>query len=330
MTGLPKLSVCVPTYNRVGYLSQALRTLTAQTFKEFELLVVDNCSTDETAALVESFGDPRIRFHRNERNVGSRENWNRCLDLARGEYVAICHDDDLYEPDFLRRGVGVLEENPGVAFLHTAVRVVDEEGRPLRVFRACPGDRVIPGHEAFVGYLSRSHDVVMSSVIARRSSYNAVERFTPDYLCADFEMWLRLSLEGDVAYIATPLVSYRTHAESTSGEMDPARWYRENEEIVRRAVKLAAGAIPGIAEREGEFILLTRRLWARRTLTQALYSASFGHLSTAGRYFRVSRELAQGVPGEWWWRLARLLMNPVGGRILRGVRLARQGLRRVA
>lgn len=105
MTGSPKLSVCVPTYNRAEYLSQALHTLTVQTLREFELLVVDNCSTDGTASLVESLRNPRIRFHRNERNVGSRENWNRCLDLAGGEYVAICHDDDLYEPDFLRRGV---------------------------------------------------------------------------------------------------------------------------------------------------------------------------------------------------------------------------------
>ena len=330
MTGSPKLSVCVPTYNRADYLSQALRALSSQTFTEFELLVVDNCSTDGTAALVESFGDQRIRFHRNERNVGSRENWNRCLDLASGEYIAICHDDDLYEPDFLRRGVGLLDANPGVAFVHTAVRVVDEEGRPLRVFRAYQDDKVIPGREAFVGYLSRSHDVVMSSVIARRASYEAVERFTPDYLCADFEMWLRLALQGDVAYIATPLVSYRTHAESTSREMDPARWYRENEEIVRRAVKLAAGTIPGIVEREDEFVLLTRRLWARRTLTQAFYSASFGHLSTARGYFKVSRELAQGASGAWRWRLAALLMNPLGAEILRGVRLARRGLRRGA
>jgi hypothetical protein len=205
---------------------------------------------------------------------------------------------------------------------------VDEGGRPLRVFRAYPDDTVIPGREAFVGYLGRSHDVVMSSVIARRSSYEAVERFTPDYLCADFEMWLRLSLQGDVAYIAAPLVSYRSHAESTSREMDPARWYRENEEIVRRAVKMAAETIPGIAEREGEFVLLTRGLWARRTLTQAFYSASFGHLSTARGYFKVSRELAQGTGGAWRWWLAGLLMNPVGGRILRGVRLARQRLRR--
>lgn len=330
MTSRPRLSVCVPTYNRAPYLSQALAALRAQTFTEFELLVVDNGSTDGTAALVTSLEDPRLRYHRNERNLSSRQNWNRCLDLAVGDFVAICHDDDLYAPEFLGRAVSVLQAHPRVAFVHTAVRFVDAGGRLLRTFRAYPSDTITPGVEAFLRYLGRSHDVVFSSVVARRACYDAVERFTPEFLCADFEMWLKLALQGDVAYIAAPLVSYRTHTDSTSLTMDPARWHRENCEIVRRAIRWASGKIPGIEAREAELIDRTRQVWARRTLKEALLAASWGQIEMAREYLRVSRDLAGGGSARWVPRLAGILMNPLGVRILHGVRVTRRGLRRVA
>jgi glycosyltransferase involved in cell wall biosynthesis len=324
-----KVSVCVPTYNRAGYLAQALGTLRAQTFDDFELVVVDNCSTDGTAEFVGSQRDPRLRYHRNERNLGSRGNWNRCLDLAQGEFVAICHDDDLYAPDFLRRGVNVLDAHPRVAFVHTAARVIDPAGRPLRTYRAHRGDVVWPGTEVFLRFLAHSHDVVMSTVIARRACYDAVDRFTTEFLCADMEMWLRLCLQGDVAYIATPLVSYRTHAESASLTMDPARWCRENEQIVRRAIGWARGSIGGIEAREEEFVEATRRLWARRTLREALFAASCGQRETAAAYLAVSRELGRRGPGAWEAGLASVLVGPLGAPLLRAARETRRRLRRV-
>ena len=321
------LSVCVPTYNRAEWLGAALRTLLTQTLRDFELLVVDNGSTDSTADVVQAFGDRRIRYHRNAENLGSRANWNRCLDLASGTYVAICHDDDLYEPQFLERSVGVLDRHPRVAFVHSAVRMVDAAGRPLRLFRAHPDDRVFPGRQAYMRYLTESHDVVMSTVVARRACYDAVPRFRPELLCADFEMWLRLALQGDVAYIATALVSYRIHTGSTSLSMDPGRWYRENETIVRRAVAEGGDTIPGLRGREQEILTATRRVWARRTLKDGLLAASLGNLEAAREYLRVSRGLAGPGPDGWLRWLAGGLLTPFGARVLRGVRHARRHLR---
>jgi glycosyltransferase involved in cell wall biosynthesis len=323
-----KLTICVPTYNRVGYLQGALASLCAQTFRDFELIVVDNGSTDGTAGLVASVGDARVRYHRNPSNLGSIRNWNRCLELATAELVAICHDDDTYAPDFLRRAVDMLEAHPRVAFVHTAFHVMDVAGRPLRTYRAYAQDVVLPGTEVFLSFLAESHNVVMSTVIGRRACYRALDPFRPDLLCADFEMWLKLALQGDVAYIATPLVSYRNHEASTSGRMDPERWYRENRDIVRRAIGWARSAIPGIEARETELIESTRRVWARRTLREALLAASFGQLENAREYLRVSRELARGRRCAWMWAVAGALMNPLGTRLLRGLRLARRSIRR--
>ncbi|MBI3456137.1 MAG: glycosyltransferase family 2 protein [Candidatus Rokubacteria bacterium] len=328
MTAAPFLSVCVPTYNRVSYLAQALATLRAQTYLDFELLVVDNGSTDGTAELVGSISDPRLRYHRNPTNLGSRGNWNRCLELARGEFVAICHDDDVYDPDFLRRGVEVLMAHPEVAFVHCAARVIDGDGGPLRIYRAHRRDTILPSATAFLRYLARSHDVVMSTVIARRRCYGE-ERFTEEFLCADFEMWLKLALRGDVAYIATPLVSYRSHAESTSLTMDARRWYRENAEIVRRAVAWARGRVPGLEGREAEFLRGIRRVWAGRTFREALFAASCGRLDTGTAYLAACREIADGGAWQAAAALAGLLLNPFGVRLLRSVRLVRREVRRV-
>jgi glycosyltransferase involved in cell wall biosynthesis len=330
-----KVSVCVPTYNRADLLDVALGSLLAQTYEDFELVVLDNDSTDRTADVVAARLDPRLRYCRNPTNVGSIPNWNRCLEEGRGEFVAICHDDDVYDADFLRRGVEMLEAHPDMAFVHTAYHVVDAAGRRRRTFRAHPTDAVWPGRDVFLRYLARSHDVVMSTVIARRRCYAAVGRFIPELLCADFDMWLRLALRGDIGYVATPLVSYRvhvserSHGESTTGRMDAGRWYRENEAIVRRAVREARGVVPGIERREAELIARTRGVWARRMLQEALFAASFGRLDTARQYLEVSRELAAAEPGQWRWRLAGALLNPLGTRVLRGVRMTRRGLRRV-
>src|SRR3990170_1950083 len=89
---LPTVSLCVPTFNRAQALGRTLESLLRQTFTDFELVVVDNASSDDTTNVVRNFRDPRIRYYRTPTNLGLYPNWNRCLDLARGEYVAVYHD----------------------------------------------------------------------------------------------------------------------------------------------------------------------------------------------------------------------------------------------
>src|SRR5262244_3089429 len=84
----PTVSVCIPTYNRAKLLRQAIGSVLEQTFQDFEIIVYDNASTDDTAAVAESFSEERIRYFRNTRNLGHRENWKRCFRAARGDYIA--------------------------------------------------------------------------------------------------------------------------------------------------------------------------------------------------------------------------------------------------
>jgi len=109
------VSVIVTTYDRQSYLKQALESATRQTYRNIEIIVSDNCSPENPQALVESFQDPRIQFWRNATNIGSFANAMSAFKKARGKYVTILMDDDLWEEDFLEKLVLPLEENPDLA-----------------------------------------------------------------------------------------------------------------------------------------------------------------------------------------------------------------------
>src|SRR5437667_3511518 len=86
LSAVPAVSVCIPAYRGAAHIGEAIESVLAQSFADFELVVVDDASRDDTAAVVARYRDPRIRFLRNERNAGVQANWNRCLELARGRY----------------------------------------------------------------------------------------------------------------------------------------------------------------------------------------------------------------------------------------------------
>ena len=125
------VSVCIPTYQGAAYLGQAIDSVLTQSFGDFELVVVDNHSTDGTEELVAAYSDSRIRFFRNERNLGAEANWNRCLAEARGTYIKLLPHDDLLAPDCLRQQVAALERDQRLALAFCARTVLDGAGRPL-------------------------------------------------------------------------------------------------------------------------------------------------------------------------------------------------------
>ena len=233
----PRISVCLPTFNRARYLEQTIASIRSQTVTDFELIVSDNCSTDSTPQVAAAARDPRIRYVRNESNVGHYRNMNRCLELARGEYVCIIHDDDVYAPAFLERESAVLERHHNVGMVHCAVYVVDPERNRIRIQRAYPDTRILDGRQEFVRYL-RGHNVCCSTVMARRTLFQAVGPFEPELMCADWLMWMNFALRSDVAYVADPLVEMRVHEATMTSSMQPAQWHQEIFEILDRAVRV--------------------------------------------------------------------------------------------
>lgn len=220
---MPLVSLCLPTLDRGPLLGRTLRSLAAQTFRDLEILVVDNASaTDAAAVLVAELGDERVRYLRQPERVGMGTNWNRALAEARGTYVAVFHDDDVYDPGVVEAQVRRLEGDPALAFIHGPTRHVDESGKPLWICDHGWPARV-PGVEfrRRMALHPKRSLVEAQTVMARASAYRAAGPFLEDWILAtDAEMWLRLSRQGDVACLPEPMVEVRIRM-ATSSDVTP-------------------------------------------------------------------------------------------------------------
>ncbi|WP_179131515.1 glycosyltransferase family 2 protein [Candidatus Entotheonella palauensis] len=212
---LPEVSVCIPTYNAAQYLADAIDSVLAQTFEDFELVVSDNASTDHTPELCQAYHDPRFLYSRSPENTGQSGNWNRCLSLARGTYVILLHADDLLMPEYLQRAVQVLDQHPEVGLVHCATQYIEPDGTPLYVRRIYEADRIDEGDVLFRRLVLEGCVVNPAGVLVRRSLYDEVGDFTMETLWGvDWHMWMRLALRTQVAYFAEPLAQYREHPQS--------------------------------------------------------------------------------------------------------------------
>ena len=134
-TRVPRVSIGMAIYNEEKYLRESLDSLLAQDYADFELIISDNASEDATQAISLEYAarDPRVRYHRNETNVGSGENFNRVFRLSCGEYFMWAGGHDLWAPTFISRCVGVLEKDPSVVLCYPQVQFIDATGKQLSV-----------------------------------------------------------------------------------------------------------------------------------------------------------------------------------------------------
>jgi glycosyltransferase involved in cell wall biosynthesis len=134
---MPRVSVGLPVYNGERYLSEALDSLIAQTFDNFELIICDNASTDQTEQICRSYldGDKRIRYFRNETNLGAAKNYRRTFELSSGQYFRWANHDDLSGPEFLARCVEVLDREPSVILTYPKTKLIDERGQAISEYQ---------------------------------------------------------------------------------------------------------------------------------------------------------------------------------------------------
>jgi glycosyltransferase involved in cell wall biosynthesis len=206
----PAVSIVMPTYRRAHHLGESIDSLLCQTFTDFELIVQDDASPDDTPAVVGSIGDSRLRYFRNPRNLKMPGNLNAGLHHTRGRFVLVCHDHDLYEPDLVERMVAVLAADSRLAYVHVGLGVIDEAGKPTG--QTFVGD--YPARSEGLQWarymLSRFDSPVCANTMVPRRFYEQAGIYDPDFgFVSDVEMWLRLALAGKVAYIARPLIKVR-------------------------------------------------------------------------------------------------------------------------
>lgn len=221
-TGVPRVSVALPVYNGERLLPRALDSLLAQDFEEFELIICDNASTDGTAELCLAYAakDPRIRYVRNERNIGVFPNFNKVVELARGEYFKWAAHDDWCDPRFLGRCVQILDRRPEVALCVTQATQVDEQGSPLVVnFRPLDLRSSDPAERFRTVLWSPAavypiYGVIRTSVLRR-------SRLFRSHSGADRIIIAELSLLGQIWQVPEPLF-FDTNAVSARHDRRPA------------------------------------------------------------------------------------------------------------
>jgi glycosyltransferase involved in cell wall biosynthesis len=214
LSAAPTVSVCIPTYRGAAHIAETIESALAQTFADFELLIIDDASPDETGEVVARYRDPRVQYVR-ERNAGVEENWNRCLRLARGRYFKLLPHDDLIAPDCLARQVRVLEadRDERLALVFCARRIIDGGSRAVMT-RGYPrhSGGVIPGRTAVrrcirsgTNLLGEPGGVLFRTALARRvGAFDASLR-----IVTDLDYWVRLLLHGDAYYLPERLASFR-------------------------------------------------------------------------------------------------------------------------
>ena len=319
------MSVCIPTYNRAALLRPFLQSILSQTLTDFEVIVSDNCSTDDTPAIVSALTDARLVYHRNETNIGPFRNMNLLLGLARGDYLCIVHDDDLYAPTFLERLSEMLDRHPSVGMVHCAAYEVEPDGTKRGLVRAYPTTRVLDGDREFVLYL-QGHNVCCSSVMARRTLYLEAGPFDTELLCSDYLMWLNFALRADVAYVAEPLLDMRVHPDNVSSWLNPARWHREYMMILERGLEMAGANKPALLENRKALLVGAARTQGRRFLTAELAAVARGDFDLARQYHAVLERLREIGLSRVYLLAGDVLNNRLGRRalsVVAGVRRAR-------
>jgi len=211
----PTVSFIVPCYKLAHLLRECVESLLSQTYGDFEVLIMDDCSPDETADVASSFQDARILYIRNEQNLGHLANYNKGISLSRGTYIwLISADDRLRRPYVLERYLALMKDHPEVGYvfcpgigLHNGI-----ETTLLKSYYYGPRDKVFGGPEFIATALSDSRGLLSPSVMVRRTCYEKVSMFPLDMPHqGDLYLWFIWALEYRVAYLSEPMVNYRSH-----------------------------------------------------------------------------------------------------------------------
>jgi len=320
MGTVPLVTVAIPSFNRQHLVGATMESALSQTLTDLEVLVVDDASTDDTRSVVLSRAsrDSRLRYVRNEVNLGLTRNWNRCLSLARGEFVNLLLSDDLIDPDYLEAAAGAMRQHPGVGLVATGCRYIDETGAVVSSGNAARERLCKAGDEAVSSFLDGGFPHV-SGLVFRRVMVTALGGFREDiWHGPDVELDCRIGANHDVFYIGGIHTSFRRHG----ANMGVLEYLREDFlEADFRKKELAWGFL---SERERVKRGVTdvrahvTRDVSRAALTGATVTVGLGRRDLSRRYLQRALQLAPSVWRErqFWKVLLLLTMGRAGSKLM--------------
>lgn len=311
MTG-PSVSLVVTCYNYGPFLGQALDSVVAQTLTDWEAIVIDDASTDETGEVLARYAHVRgVRAVRHRERAGNIRSYNEGLDLATGKYVGILSADDyLLRRDALARQVAVFETEPEVGLVYSA-HVIVKAGAPPRSVVPWPQAGVRPGLVEFRklmwgNYILHSGALLRREVERELGPYNAALTHT-----GDWDMWLRAAARHPIGYVSEPLYAYRIHGSNMFHRgLSPLR---QTDQVVS-TIDRAFAYLP--ADAPVDLLSARRAVRSHAFLQTPWWDLDHGRRGRTwgGFLYALRRRPGLVVSGELWRFLPRLLLMTAVGR----------------
>ena len=242
------VSVVIPAYNSENFIGATIESILSQTYTDFTLTVIDDVSTDHTGDTVRKYKDPRIRFVKNEKNLGLTGNFDHSLDFMRGaEYGLLVCNDDIIGKDYLKAKVGAFEKDPEVVLVCNATNIINPKGKRLFV-RKTQKEDVLDGRTAiYRSYLAGNIFGEPSGVMLRTSVLDKIKGYDQSLkYVLDWEFSVRAAALGKVAFLKEPLNSFRvSQGSATSGIIRSRKNVRREHDFVASEIEQILGFHPG-------------------------------------------------------------------------------------
>ena len=232
------VTIGIPTYNRAdSYLRQALQSAVRQNYAPLEIIVSDNCSTDDTEAVVRSFADPRIHYYRQPANLDPNSNFNFCLEKAGGEFFLLLHDDDVIDADFIQACMDAVGSDREVGVVITGTRVIDANNH---ILKTNPNWLGRTSYEAFIqGWLEHRVALYLCNTLYNTQHLKALKGFHSRHnLYQDVVATMHLAARYGQIHVTEVKASFRLHGKNRGDSAGVMNWCRDCQELMKTMTDL--------------------------------------------------------------------------------------------
>jgi glycosyltransferase involved in cell wall biosynthesis len=318
---MASVGVFVPAYNAAPFVERAVQSVLNQTFQDFELLILDDASTDGTPQVVAPYREhPKVTYVRNEANLGMAANWNKGISLLSNRYVAKLDADDYYHSNFLAEVVGALEEIPSVGLVFCGLNWLTRGGEQTRRIRSYTSSWAMDG-KLFRSNLLRKFVAHSATICVRRDCYERLGGFVEEMrIHCDWEMWMRIASHYDVAYVDEILASMVRHEENCTSQA--TRDTRSTDDMELWLHLLDTGQLPyQLPDEDRRALEASMVRKARRLLHRSLRLGSYETAEAAARFLLRRRLVPTVAKARYLAMIALLQRAPEHARwALRGTR----------
>lgn len=233
------VSVCIPMYNNENVIERTLQSILNQTYKNIEIIIVDDCSKDQSVEKVKNFDDSRIHLFLNNENLGMSGNWNKCVSLANGKYIKFICADDILEADCLEKEYTYINQNDQIVMTINDSKLINTKDKAVGIFPRYHKKGIMDGKKLARKALIISNFFGMpSAVMFRKNIFEQVGGFDSAYhYILDYDLWIRIAGMGMVYVMPECLNQFRLRKDSNTGNVfskDQKQYYKEHKYLVNK------------------------------------------------------------------------------------------------